>query len=334
MAPAKARDFIASLGPRGLDPIAALRTLPSLTEGERRRLLAVSAEPLERALEAGVWVADAPDYPATAFPETLPPALFAWGNPTALTGPRLAVVGTRRASAYGRAVAQKFAEGCARRGVGIVSGGAVGIDAAAHRGALAAHGRTVAVLAGGLDKLYPSAHRGLFQQMRENGGCLVSQFAVGTPLRDYAFLIRNGTIAALSDGVLVVEAPARSGSLTTAQEAMEQGKPVFVVPATIDHEGFRGSHALIRDGALLVDHPGQIAEVMGWPDPLPEAEPDRPADDPVTSRILAALELEPIALDRIALSTGLDAVELAEALTLLELDGRVLRDGIGYARVP
>lgn len=331
--PQKARDFLASLGSHGLDPIAALRTWPGLTDAERRRVDGASSSRLERALDDGVHVLEHPQYPPTAYPEFLPPALFVWGDPDALTGPRIAIVGTRRASVYGRAVAHKFAQNLAQRGVGVISGGALGIDGAAHRGSLAADGRTAAVLAGGLDRLYPAAHKGLFQQIREERGCLVSQFALGTEPLHYNFLTRNATVVALSDAVLVVEAPAQSGSIHTALHAVEQGKPVFVVPATIDHEGFRGSHALIRDGALLVDHPGQIAEVMGWPEPhVPE--PERAEDDPVTERILAALTLEPVALDRIADATEMDPADLAEALTDLELDGRVLREGVGYARVP
>lgn len=263
---------------------------------------------------------------------SLPPVGFAWGNLTVLEAPRLAIVGTRNASTYGRAVAQKFAEAIAACGVTIVSGGAHGIDAAAHKGALAVNGKTVAILITGIERSYPLEHRGLFKQIRESG-CLISQFAVGATAGKFRPLIRNQTVAALSEALLVVEAPLQSGSLNTAKAAVQLGRQVFVVPANIDADGFRGSHALIRDGATLVEHPDQILEAMGI---LKMAAPvGMPPDlTDVQQRILEVLTTEPLASEFVAERTGLDPADVLSELTMLELEGIVIRDFGGFCKKP
>ena len=136
------------------------------------------------------------------------------------------------------------------------------IDAAAHKGALAAGGRTAAVFAGGIDHIYPAIHGPLFQQITQSG-CLVSQFAAGARPNDYKFLGRNVLIAALSRALIVVQAPTKSGALSTANSAADMGREVFVIPANIDSIEFRGSFNLIRDGATLVYHPDQVLEAIG-----------------------------------------------------------------------
>lgn len=241
-------------------------------------------------------------------------------------------MGTRHASAYGRAVAQKFAEAFARAGVTVVSGGAHGIDAAAHKGALAADGITVAVMLTGIERVYPLEHRGLFQQIRQKG-CLLSQFAVGAQPGKFRPLMRNRTIAALSQAVLVVEAPAKSGSLNTATAAAEIGVPLFVVPANIDAEGFRGSHALIREVATLVEHPDQVLMDLGIrtvEQPKLLAVPE----NEVQAKILAVLSTDPMNSEKIAQTAGLSPDEVLSELTMLELEGLVLRDGAGYVIKP
>jgi DNA processing protein len=304
---------------------------PRLSQAERDRLQAAGGSNLQAVLERGASIVTARDYPEPlSHAPVAPPALFAWGNWSCLSQMTIAIVGTRGASAYGKAVATKFAEAFAAAGATVVSGGALGIDAAAHKGALSREGATVAVLAGGIDSVYPAAHRALFQQIRD-GGCLVSQFAAGVKPTTYRFLMRNHVVAALSEAVVVVEAPAKSGALGTAHAANEMGRQVFVVPANIGLDGFAGSHALIRDGATLVDHPDQVLEALGV-DPSVSAGPvsrSEPAE-----RILSALKTGPLELEFIVERTGIAVPSALSELTLLEMDGVVMRSPNGYALKP
>ena len=305
--------------------LRALVAHPALVEGERRRIQAASRE-----LSPGASLLLERDYPDLLREAEGPPAVFVSGDASALHAPCIAIDGTRDASAYGRACAQKFAEGFARAGVTVVSGGALGIDAAAHVGALAAGGRTAAVLAGGVDHVYPAVHAGLFGRIRESG-CLVSQFACGAKPNEHKFPLRNDLIAALCAAVLVVEAPTKSGALRTAATAADLGREVFVVPATIDNRAFWGSFNLARDGAGLVYHPDQVLEALGI-EPV-SAHPVAPVQGD-GERILAALTVDPSDPERIVERTGLDASTVLSELTLLELDGRILRHPGGYAVKP
>ena len=308
---------------------ALLRVSRHLSSVERENMSRADMPALERVLELGARVV-----PFSEFPDPLttaggvPPAVFVWGEFECLRRPKVAVVGTRGASTYGRAAAHKFAESFARAGATVVSGGAAGVDAAAHEGAMEAGGQTVAVLGTGIDQTYPAMHRQLFQRIRENG-CLVSQFAAGTKPKPFRFPLRNHMIAALSDGVLIVEAPERSGALITAHSAAELGRQVFVVPANISNTNFRGSHALIRDGAALVDHPDQVLEALGLnPSPVQTARTDL---SPAQAKIAAALSVRPLSAELIVDQTGLAASEVLSELTILELEGLVLRSADGYA---
>ncbi|MBC8065442.1 MAG: DNA-protecting protein DprA [Chlorobia bacterium] len=261
-----------------------------------------------------------------------PPGLFVWGDWKCALEPTVAIVGTRGASTYGKAVSTKFAEAFARAGVTVISGGAIGIDAAAHKGAMAVEGKTIAVLAGGVDRLYPALHRGLFQQIRGGNGCLVSQFACGTKPDAFRFLGRNHLIAALSLAVVVIEAPERSGAIHTAHRANELGKQVFVVPSNIENLNFRGSHALIRDGAALVDHPDQVLNSIGVKPAL-----DIPFEKPmgsVAQKILGVLSTSPLAVEFILERSGLPMSDVISELTILELEGRIIHDAGGYAVKP
>jgi DNA processing protein len=281
-------------------------------------------------LANGIRILTESEYPETLVEAETSPALFYWGEP-AFQRPMIAIVGTRSASAYGKACAQKFAEAFARAGVTVVSGGALGIDGAAHKGAVQAEGSTIAVLATGVDTVYPAVHDGLFKQIRDKG-CLISQFAIGSQPADYKFLIRNHLIAALSLAVLVIEAPAKSGAIRTADAASELGRQVFVVPAAIDHVSFHGSFNLIRDGATLVDHPNQVLEALRL-----EPSAFQPVVAPPSSlgeRILKVLTTTPLATEFIVERTGLDTGSVLAELTLLELESRVIRDGTGYAIRP
>lgn len=311
------------------DPEARLRNHPSLTPAERAK---VSADSLAKLLEVerqGIRFVPEADYPEPLLQwEDRTPALFAIGQFDAALQPTVGIVGTRAATAYGRAAAYKFAQALAASGITVVSGGALGIDAQAHKGALEAGGKTIAVLSGGVDRVYPRVHAALFAEIAKSG-CLVSQFAVGAMPEAYRFLVRNRLIAALSKVLLVVEAPERSGALSTASAANELGRTVFVAPANIDNQNFRGSHALIRDGAVLVDHPDQILEDIGVVK-VTAAKPD-PRVSPNASRILDVLSVDPLSAELISTRSGLTAAEVLSELTMLEMEGVVLRDGNGYA---
>lgn len=318
-------------------PYDYFQSVGTLTDAELSRVRQTDLGPLRRALAAGVWV-----WTRDRFPERLaravspPPALFAWGDVDVLHRPTVAVIGTRAASAYGKAVAQKFAEALAESGITIVSGGALGIDAAAHEGALRVGGSTVAILPCGVDRSYPASHRGLYERIRQKG-CLISALPCGVTPRPHSFLARNRITAAIADAVVVVEAPEASGSLSTANAAADENRQVFVVPGSITMPGFRGSHALIRSGATLVDHPDQVLDDLGLLDNKPgraarDAPPD--ADQSPQARILRALGPEPIAVERLADLAGLNPASLLAELTILELEGRVLRADGGYAIAP
>lgn len=272
-----------------------------------------------------------------SYPETLThaefntPALFAEGDRSSLSAPLVAIVGTRSATTYGKACAYKFAEALASAGVTVVSGGAMGIDSAAHRGAIAAGGRTVAVLGSGIDKPQPSVNFDLFQQIKLKG-LLISQFAVGTPVASRTLLARNILIASLSIATIVIEAPSKSGALHTANDATDLGREVFVVPANIDQNSFRGSFALIRDGATLVTHPSDILTHLGLTGNFLPAE--LPSPDSLAAQILSVMSAQSISAQSIVDRTGLDAPLVLSELTMLELDGVIIRDAGGYALKP
>ncbi len=304
---------------------------PSLTPHERARAGDLNLEKVRQAAEAGVHVVTRRDFPPSMQAVDYPPALFAWGDFAAAHKPCIGIVGTRAATTYGKAVAMKFAEAFTRAGATVVSGGALGIDAAAHKAALAAGGQTIAVLAGGIEQVYPAVHAGLFQQIRASG-CLVSQHAIGCRPSGFRFLSRNHLIAGLSMAVLVVEAPERSGAISTVHAANDQGKQVFVAPANIDNANFKGSHALIRDGAALVDHPDQVLAALGLE--IGTAPSPPAALSPGGKKIIDAIMSTALAPEFIVEQTGLDTSEVMAELTMLEIDGLVIRDGGKYAVRP
>lgn len=208
----------------------------------------------------------------SAYPKQLaqiadpPPFLFVRGNPQQLNQPQIAMVGSRKPTQTGYKIAVQFAHRLAEQGFGITSGLAHGIDAAAHQGALqAGHGQTIAVMGTGSNLCYPSANQALYWQIIESGGALLSEFMPGTAAREYHFPRRNRIVSGLSLGVLVVEAALKSGSLITAQTALEQNRQVFAIPGHIYSEQSRGCHQLIRDGALLVDEPQQVVDELDLP---------------------------------------------------------------------
>lgn len=280
----------------------------------------------------GLTTIDDPLYPARLREiAQAPPALFWRGDPELLSLPQLAMVGSRNATPQGIETAEGFAAELARRGLTVTSGMALGVDGAAHRGALSAPGLTVAVCATGLDRVYPAAHRELARQI-EAAGLLVSEFAPGTPPRPEHFPRRNRILSGLSLGVLVVEAARESGSLITARLAVEQGRDVFAVPGSIHNVMARGCHQLIRQGAKLVESVDDILEEIGgavgaWLREgavSPGGRPDATVPAPHRHQaLLDALGDQPRTADELVERLGIGVNEVSVALLELELDGRV-----------
>jgi len=247
----------------------------------------------------------------------------------------VSVVGTRRASHYGRVTAERLAEELAARGITVVSGLAAGIDSAAHRGALRAGGRTIAVLGCGVDVVYPTANEKLMAEIIERG-CVISEFPMGTTPYKQNFPQRNRIISGMTLGTVVVEGGRTSGALITARRALEQGREVFAVPGRALDEGSQGPHSLIRDGAKLTETVQDILEEIEVYLSAPAAEP-APAENPVPAddletrpvpadssgekRVLAALTQDPVNVDELAARCELALPELLGALTLLEIKG-------------
>ncbi len=281
------------------------------------RSLAWAAQPGQHI----VTLADA-DYPPALLEIADPPCLlYVRGNPALLSRRGLAMVGSRNATPQGTQTAENFARALATRGLAIISGLALGIDAAAHRGALAAGGETIAVIGTGADRLYPARNRELALAIAERGA-IVSEFPLGTPAIAANFPRRNRIISGLSRGVLVVEAAPESGSLITARLAAEQGREVFAIPGSIHSPVARGCHKLIKQGAKLVETAQDILEEFGnCPESLEVATPDLPGtDDPP---LLAALGHDPCHFDDLVERTGLAAEHLLSELLTLELAGLV-----------
>lgn len=270
-----------------------------------------------------------PNWPPLWRPlELMPGGIHVSGDPSVLARPCLGIVGTRRATPRGLAVARGLAQKLAAAGWVIVSGLARGIDAAAHGGALEAGGWTVAVMATGNDRCYPPAHRGLLAQIRARG-CSVTEFAAGTPPLKHHFLQRNRLLAGMVKGVIIVEAPVRSGALSTAREALDAGREVFAVPGPVDVETSRGCHRLLREGACLVESAADVLEVLGAPDPagaLTGLGAGAALPDHAAARwLLGRLDLEGCGRDQLRRQWPGDERGFVEGLTELELAGLIRR---------
>lgn len=275
------------------------------------------------------------DYPSMLRELPDPPGIL-FIKPRILEQDRLAIaiVGARHASRYGTEQAERLAGALARVGFTIVSGLARGIDAAAHRGALAAGGRTIGVLGGGLLRLYPPEHQELAQQVVAQGA-LVSEMPPRLPPMSGSFPQRNRIISGLALGVVVVEASEKSGALITARHAMEQNREVFAVPGRVDSRTSRGCHRLIRDGAKLVEDVDDILQEIG---PLikktPTADGEREIRHPaelglndVEQKVLEAVTLEPVFIDQVIVATGLPAPQVLSTLSILEMKRLLRRQG-------
>ncbi len=288
------------------------------------------------------WAAEEGNHVLTladeAYPRSLfsiadpPPLLYAKGRIELLARPAVAIVGSRNATAQGLQNAERFAQTLGASGLTVVSGLALGIDAAAHAGACMQAGSTIAITGTGLDLVYPARNRQLAHQIAAHG-CLLSEYPLGTPAIASNFPRRNRLISGLSLGVLVVEAALQSGSLTTARSAVEQGREVFAIPGSIHSPLSKGCHQLIRQGAKLVESAQDILEELRWPavPPLVAGERDAPATptDDHSRRVLQAAGHDPASVDQLAERSGLSAADVQAALLSLEMDGALgrLADG-------
>ncbi len=269
-----------------------------------------------------------PRYPALLRQsEDRTPLLFVQGTLERRDDLSIAIVGTRKCTPYGLSMASKLAGDLARRGFTVVSGLAQGIDSQAHRETLEAGGRTIAVMASGADITFPSENRALRQRIAA-GGAVVTEYALGTPPHRQRFPARNRLISALSLGVLVIEAPARSGALITARLAGEQGREVFAVPGDATRPESHGTNDLIRDGAHLVEYAEDVVEGLGiLLTAVPQREPVASTEGlPEDQRaVVEALSYQPRHVDDIVQSSGVPAARVSAALMMLEMHGLARR---------
>lgn len=318
---------------------ARFRDLPAHLREEGRRCRARAGRLLDAAAAAGIEPVGWRDsrYPRQlAGLDDQPPVVWLKGNAAALAKPAVALVGSRAASPYAVAVAERLASDLSGSGVAVVSGCARGVDAAAHRGALGGEGATIAVLGSGVDVIYPAEHAALAASIAR-AGAVVSEFPPGAPPLRHHFPQRNRLISGLARGVVVVEAGSRSGSLITARYAAEQGREVMAVPGNVLSGRSAGAHALVRDGAALVETADDILEEIGMG--ALAGPPDTAAAGAERAGAAAREEPDPVlrhmdpgetcAVDDLIARSGLDGPTLMLKLTELEIAGRVTRAGAG-----
>ena len=322
-----------------------LQRLPELNDKRLARLSAVRVQDLSREIAAlhksGARLVTLTDtlYPANlrSLPDA-PPVLFLRGDLIPEDKFSLAIVGSRRATSYGLALARRFARELTAHGLTVVSGGARGVDTEAHRGALEGGGRSLAFLGCGVDIHYPAENRRLFDEIANGSGAVLSEFPVGTRPEPWRFPARNRLISGSSLGVLVIESPEDSGSLITAREAGEQGREVFAIPGPIGLGHNTGCHKLIQDGAKLVECVDDILSELGVltlrgdtfaPPPVPG-----PPLPPEQRRVLDLLTLQPRQVEGMISESGLAPPQVMGILTLLEMRGLAKRvPGNAFVRV-
>jgi DNA processing protein len=319
-----------------LKEVVSEKIAAEITQGVNEDALTDVIHWLSQANNHLVTLADA-HYPKALLEITdPPPLLYAKGNIALLNLPSIAIVGSRNASVQGEKNAEAFAHDLCGYGLCIISGLALGIDGAAHRGALKANGATIAVVGTGLDIVYPAKHRDLAHQIVERG-LIISEFALGTPSKPQNFPKRNRIISGLSLGCLVVEANLQSGSQITARLAAEQGREVFAIPGSIHSPMSKGCHQLIKQGAKLVDCLQDIVEDLGLNrainsdlnSSLDHLNPDNAASNTTEKNntpnnpLLILMGFEPMTLENLVHLSSLTVSEVSSMLMLLELEGRV-----------
>jgi DNA processing protein len=276
-----------------------------------------------REIDARIVHFSEPGYPAALGDlEDAPPVLWVLGHLPEVAARRVAIVGTRAPDGYGLAQALRLAGGCARAGCWVISGGARGIDAAAHEGALSCAGRTLVVLGSGLDVPYPGEHRDLFARVVKGGGAVVSELPLGARATRGTFPRRNRLIAALGEALVVVQAGERSGALLTAADARRLGRSVLAVPGPVDRTPSAGVHRLLRAGATLCEGPADVLAALGMeavPEPVTPREPPGAEGE----RVLRVLGDGPAPFDEIAARSGLSLARAAEVLLTLEIQGYI-----------
>ncbi|WP_457389595.1 DNA-processing protein DprA [Roseateles sp. P5_E1] len=333
--PAAARRLLAMAGsPQAVFELPAV-ALDQALPGKQREGFNKPPDHLDELIDkAQAWLAEPghdllvlgdADYPPRLLATADPPLLL-WlqGRRELLGAPSIAIVGSRNPTAQGGDNARAFARALARGGYTIVSGLALGVDAAAHEGALDADGATIAVVGTGLDQVYPRRNEKLAARLLAGGGLIVSEYSLGTPVLPGNFPRRNRIIAGLAQGCLVVEAAVQSGSLITARQAVEAGREVFAIPGSIHSPQARGCHALIRQGAKLVESAQDVLEELP---PLGKlCVTPEPAETPHEQQaLLDAMGFDPVSLDALMARCGWPAAELSAALLELELDGHIAR---------
>ncbi|MFO7634644.1 MAG: DNA-processing protein DprA [Caldilinea sp.] len=302
---------------------------------EARRTINPAAE-LQRTVDAGVEVLtwDDATYPdALRTVDGAPPALYVRGRIVSQDEWAVAIVGTRHASSYGREVARVLGSELAQAGVTVVSGLALGVDTVAHRAALDAGGRTIAVLGSGVDQIYPPQNRGLAQAITQQGA-LVSEYALGTRPDASNFPPRNRIISGLSRGVIIVEAGERSGALITARFAAEQGRDLFAVPGSILSPGSAGCNALIQQGATPLLSVDDVLEQLNMSRILDHSAVRQSVPpDPAEASVLEHLSHEPVHIDDLVRLTAMTPGQVSSLLALMELKGMVRQNGVmSYVR--
>ncbi len=326
-------------------PKRTLCSIPGFTADVATRVAsnrseALIDEELERAHSLGIEI-------VTLLDEEYPPLLRQIENPPVIlylrgdahidTTRTLAIVGTRRASRYGTMITAKLSRDLAKLGLVIVSGLAVGIDTAAHRAALAT-GSTVAVLGSGLSRIYPAVNARLADEISDKGGTIVSEYPLDATPAKWTFPQRNRIISGLSRGVLVIEAPHKSGALITARLALEQGREVFAVPGNITNTASAGTNALVKDGAKLVDSADDV--VSEFPDlaalGTSVAQPPSISGlSPAQREVYELIGLEPLHIDDIIARRDLSPTEAAHILLMLQMEGLIDQvEGRRYTRRP
>jgi DNA processing protein len=321
-------DHEAARSVEGLAEVLGLTAHDRATRVARARVGAVAALARAAAVGARPLPAGGLEYPLLLGHIADPPIILWRRGEDVLDLPAVAVVGSRQPSPGGRAMATRLAHGLATAGLVVVSGLARGIDAAAHEGALRAGGRTVAVLGSGVDVIYPREHGGLADEILKDG-CLVSEFEPRTPPLPRHFPLRNRIISGLSLAVVVVEAAERSGSLITARMALEQGRTVCAVPGGVASGCYRGCHALIQDGAGLVETVEDILAELSWR-PRGAAVESRISKSFVSSNLQSVIMPgEAVSVDDLSLRTGQSVEVLLAELGQLEVAGAVSRTGGG-----